>query len=182
MKRFSVRAHLFILVIAAVLPVVVFSGWLALSISDERRGAVERELHDTARGLAAAVDRELNNTVGTLKILATSRNLERRDFSLFYADARRRLETQRGWLAVTLAEPESLDDPALLANELARLSRVAYAIVWVNPLKGQPEYEPLAGGMRAALPFVDRFLPGHNLESLEALGTVLSGIERRHAA
>ena len=40
MKRFSVRAHLFILVIAAVLPVVVFSGWLALSISDERRGAV----------------------------------------------------------------------------------------------------------------------------------------------
>ena len=106
MKRFSVRAHLFILVIAAVLPVVVFSGWLALSISDERRGAVERELQDTARGLAAAVDRELNNTVGTLKILATSRNLERRDFPLFYADARRRLETQRGWLAVTLAEPD----------------------------------------------------------------------------
>ncbi len=61
-------------------------------------------------------------------------------------------------------------------------SRVAYAIVWVNPLKGRPEYEPLAGGMRAALPFVDRFLPGNNLESLEALGTVLSGIERRHAA
>ena len=93
MKKFSVRAHLIILVMAAVLPVVVFSGWLALSISDERRGAVERELRDTARGLAAAVDRELNNTVGTLKILATSRNLERGDFPLFYEDARRRLQT-----------------------------------------------------------------------------------------
>jgi uncharacterized protein len=65
---------------------------------------------------------------------------------------------------------------------MARLARVAYAVVWVNPLKGNPEYEPLAAGMRAALPYVDRFLPGHNLESLEALGTVLSGIERRHAA
>ena len=39
-----------------------------------------------------------------------------------------------------------------------------------------------ASGMRAALPYVDRFLPGHNLESLEALGSVLSGIDRRHAA
>ena len=106
MKRFSVRAHLIILVMAAVLPVVVFSGWLALSISDERRGAVERELVDTARGLAAGVDRELNNTIGTLKILATSRNLENRDLSLFYGDARRRLETQRGWIAVSLAEPD----------------------------------------------------------------------------
>jgi len=100
----SVRDHLILLVMAAVLPVVVFGGWLALSISDERRSAVERELHDTARGLAASVDRELSNTVATLKILATSRNLERRDFSLFYADARRRLETQRSWMAVTLDE------------------------------------------------------------------------------
>jgi hypothetical protein len=36
--------------------------------------------------------------------------------------------------------------------------------------------------MRAALPFVDRFLPGHNLDSLEGLAGVLAGIERRHAA
>jgi hypothetical protein len=88
----------------------------------------------------------------------------------------------RGAVVVIVSDGWERDDPALLANELARLARAAYAIVWVNPLKGRPEYEPLAGGMRAALPFVDRFLPGHNLESLEALGTVLSGIERRHAA
>ena len=47
----------------------------------------------------------------------------------------------------------------LVAQELAR-QRAAYAVVWVNPLKGSPEYQPLAAGMRAALPFVDRFVAG----------------------
>ena len=67
-------------------------------------------------------------------------------------------------------------------REMERLARQAFAVVWVNPLKGHPQYEPHAGGMRAALPHVDRFLPGHDVASLEALGTVLGGIERRHAA
>jgi len=70
----------------------------------------------------------------------------------------------------------------LLGAQMARLAREAYAVVWLNPLKGHPQYEPLGGGMRAALPHVDRFLPGHNLASLERLGEVLSGIGRRHAA
>jgi len=71
---------------------------------------------------------------------------------------------------------------ALLEQQMARLAREAFAVVWVNPLKGNPQYQPLAGGMRAALPHVDRFLAGHNVASLEALGEVLGGIERRHAA
>jgi uncharacterized protein len=58
----------------------------------------------------------------------------------------------------------------------------AYAVVWVNPVKGSPDYQPLAAGMRAALPQIDRFVPGHNLASLEALGGLLSRIERRHGA
>ena len=65
---------------------------------------------------------------------------------------------------------------------MARLARQAFAVVWVNPLKGNPEYQHLAGGMRAALPYIDRFLAGHNLESLEELADVVAGIERRHAA
>ena len=72
--------------------------------------------------------------------------------------------------------------PELVTREMARLARAAYAVVWVNPIKGHPEYQPLAGGMRAALPYVDRFLAGHNLASLEELATILGGIERRHAA
>jgi uncharacterized protein with von Willebrand factor type A (vWA) domain len=88
----------------------------------------------------------------------------------------------RGAVVVIASDGWERDDPELVGREMARLARSAYAVVWVNPLKGSPEYLPLAGGMRAALPFVDRFLPGHNLGSLEELGAVLSGIERRHAA
>ena len=60
------------------------------------------------------------------------------------------------------------------ATQMARLRRLAYRVVWANPLKGSPRYEPLARGMAAALPSVDVFLSGHNLESLEALAEALS--------
>jgi uncharacterized protein with von Willebrand factor type A (vWA) domain len=88
----------------------------------------------------------------------------------------------RGAVVVLASDGWERDDPSLVGREMAKIARSAYAVVWVNPLKGSPDYLPLAGGMRAALPFVDRFLPGHNLRSLEELGAVLSGIERRHAA
>ncbi|HZT44857.1 MAG TPA: VWA domain-containing protein [Gaiellaceae bacterium] len=88
----------------------------------------------------------------------------------------------RGAVVVVVSDGWEREDTETVAREMARLARCAYAVVWVNPLKGHPDYEPLAGGMRAALPFVDRFLPGHNLASLEDLAGVLAGIERRHAA
>jgi uncharacterized protein with von Willebrand factor type A (vWA) domain len=88
----------------------------------------------------------------------------------------------RGAVIVVVSDGWEREDTATVAREMARLARCAYAVVWVNPLKGHPDYEPLAGGMRAALPYVDRFLPGHNLASLEDLAGVLAGIERRHAA
>jgi uncharacterized protein with von Willebrand factor type A (vWA) domain len=46
---------------------------------------------------------------------------------------------------------------------------VAHRIVWVNPLKASPGYAPLAQGMAAALPYVDTFIEGHSLRSLEHL-------------
>ena len=88
----------------------------------------------------------------------------------------------RGAIVVVLSDGWEREDTDLVAREIARLARAAYALVWVNPLKGRPEYEPLAGGMRAALPYVDRFLPGHDLESFEALAGVIDGIRRRRAA
>jgi uncharacterized protein with von Willebrand factor type A (vWA) domain len=99
-----------------------------------------------------------------------------------FNDVHGRRGLSRGAVIVIVSDGWERDDPALVGREMARLARTAYAVVWVNPLKGNPEYQPLAGGMRAALPFVDRFLPGHNLESLEELASVLAGIERRHAA
>ena len=88
----------------------------------------------------------------------------------------------RGAVVVIVSDGWEREDAAVVGLEMARLARQAYAVVWVNPLKGHPDYQPLAGGMRAALPYVDRFLPGHNLASLEELADVLTGIERRHAA
>ncbi len=65
-------------------------------------------------------------------------------------------------------------DPALLAQQIERLHRLAHRLIWVNPLKGSPRYEPLARGIAAALPFVDEFVAGHNLQSLETLGELLT--------
>jgi uncharacterized protein with von Willebrand factor type A (vWA) domain len=101
-----------------------------------------------------------------------------REFNEVYG----RRAMSRGALVVIVSDGWEREDPALVGREMARLARAAYAVIWVNPLKGNPDYQPLAGGMRAALPFVDRFLAGHNLRSLEELATVLAGIERRYAA
>jgi uncharacterized protein with von Willebrand factor type A (vWA) domain len=88
----------------------------------------------------------------------------------------------RGAAVLVISDGWDRGDTALLGREMARLHRAAFAVVWVSPLKGSPSYQPLAGGMRAALPFVDRFVAGHNLASLEALGVLLTGLQRRHDA
>ena len=99
-----------------------------------------------------------------------------------YNDEWGRRSLTRGAVVVILSDGCERGDAQRAGKEMERLARQAFAVVWVNPLKGHAEYEPLAGGMRAALPFVDRFLSGHDVASLESLGRVLGGIERRHAA
>lgn len=80
----------------------------------------------------------------------------------------------RGAVVVVCSDGLERGDPEVLTAEMPRLARLVYRIVWVNPLKGSPLYEPLARGMAAALPHVDRFLPGHNVASLQELGSVLA--------
>jgi uncharacterized protein with von Willebrand factor type A (vWA) domain len=79
----------------------------------------------------------------------------------------------RGSVVVICSDGLERGAPDLLRAQMARLRRLVHRIVWVNPLKGSPRYEPLARGMAAALPSIDVFIPGHNLESLEELGRVL---------
>ena len=67
-------------------------------------------------------------------------------------------------------------DTELLAKEMARLARNCHRLIWLNPLLGYDAYQPLTKGMLAALPYIDDFLPVHNLESLEQLGQVLSTV------
>jgi uncharacterized protein len=74
---------------------------------------------------------------------------------------------------VILSDGWDRGDPAQLAEEAARLRRVAHRVIWLNPLRARPGYEPLARGMAAALPHVDHFLAGHSIGSLEQLADIL---------
>jgi uncharacterized protein with von Willebrand factor type A (vWA) domain len=80
----------------------------------------------------------------------------------------------RGAVVVILSDGWDRGDPEVLSEQMARLSRVAYRVVWVNPLKATPEYAPLARGMAAALPYVDEFVEGHSVAALENLVEVIS--------
>ncbi|NNE73013.1 MAG: VWA domain-containing protein [Acidimicrobiales bacterium] len=80
----------------------------------------------------------------------------------------------RGSLVVILSDGWDRGSPDEMATEMARLQRVSHRVVWVNPLKASPGYAPLAQGMAAALPHVDSFIEGHNLESMEALAAVIA--------
>jgi uncharacterized protein with von Willebrand factor type A (vWA) domain len=80
----------------------------------------------------------------------------------------------RGAVVVVLSDGWDRGDPEILAEQMARLSRVAYKIVWVNPLKATAGYAPLAQGMAAALPYVDAFVEGHSLAALERLAEEIS--------
>ena len=75
----------------------------------------------------------------------------------------------RGAVVVILSDGWDRGEPSEMSEQMQRLRRVANRVVWVNPLKASPGYAPLARGMAAALPFVDDFVEGHNLESLERL-------------
>ncbi|GAB4391105.1 MAG: VWA domain-containing protein [Kiloniellaceae bacterium] len=66
--------------------------------------------------------------------------------------------------------------PDLLGREMAALRRRTKRIVWLNPMIGWQGYEPVAGGMQAALPYIDLFAPAHNLKSLEALAPYLERV------
>jgi uncharacterized protein with von Willebrand factor type A (vWA) domain len=87
----------------------------------------------------------------------------------------------RGAVVVIVSDGWERGDVTTLAAEMARLRRRCHSIIWVNPLKGTVGYEPLAAGMAAALPYVDVFLPGHNLAALESLAEALRQVDGRRS-
>jgi uncharacterized protein with von Willebrand factor type A (vWA) domain len=80
----------------------------------------------------------------------------------------------RGAIVVVLSDGWDRGDPSVLAEQMQRLQRVAFRVVWVNPLKVTPGYAPHARGMAAALPYVDDFVEGHSIQALEHLTRVIS--------
>jgi len=92
----------------------------------------------------------------------------------------------RGAVALIISDGWDRGDVRALAGEMERLRRNCHRLIWLNPLLGQEDYRPVTAGMRAALPFIDDFLPANNLDSLLALGQALEAMgegrrpSRRH--
>jgi uncharacterized protein len=80
----------------------------------------------------------------------------------------------RGAVVVVMSDGWERGDPGLLGEQMARLHRLAHAVVWVNPHRGKAGYEPLQQGVRAALPHVDHFLAGHSMATFAELLGVIS--------
>ena len=80
----------------------------------------------------------------------------------------------RNSIVVILSDGWDRGDPDELGEQMQRLHRVTHRLIWVNPLKVTPGYAPLARGMAAALPHVDRFVEGHSVAAMEELTAVIS--------
>lgn len=95
-----------------------------------------------------------------------------RDFNFQWA----RRVLGRGAVALVISDGWDRGDLHLLAQEIDRLQRAAYRLIWLNPLLGSDDYQPVQRGMSTVMPCVDDFLPVHNLSSLEQLADVLSEV------
>lgn len=129
---------------------------------------VTRLLHDRNRDRALArVADAVNDWAGGTRIGESFR-----EFNQHWA--RRTLRTSG--VVIVISDGWDRGDPALVATETARLRRNCHRLIWLNPLAGTPGYQPLAGGMRAAFPYIDDFLAAGTVASLERLGEILAGV------
>jgi uncharacterized protein with von Willebrand factor type A (vWA) domain len=81
----------------------------------------------------------------------------------------------RGAVVVIVSDGWERADPALLGEQMARLSRLAHRVVWVNPRAAAEQYEPLVGGMAAALPYIDVLVSGHSVAALDEVLDAIRG-------
>ena len=88
-----------------------------------------------------------------------------------------------GWGSIVLIVSDGWDrgEPETLSEEMARLQRSCRRLIWLNPLAGAEDYEPLTQGMRAAAPYIDDLLPVHNLAALVDLARHLNGLDSGRA-
>jgi uncharacterized protein with von Willebrand factor type A (vWA) domain len=82
----------------------------------------------------------------------------------------------RGAVIVILSDGWERGEPALVGREMERLARLAYRIVWVNPRVSAAGFVPRAGGMVAALPYVDALVSGHSLDALYEVADAIAAL------
>jgi signal transduction histidine kinase/CheY-like chemotaxis protein len=183
-RPLPLRWHLVLLVVGTLLPVVAFGAAVVHQLANSERAAAERRLTQSARDLAAVIDREMSGTFRALAALGQSERLDRGDLAAFHAEARRVLATQPSWLAVRLFGPdgrqllstrEPLGAPLQEAAEPVSLKRVL--------AMRQPAVGGLARGRRGSLAFPVRIpvLRGGELRYVltaaitpEALGSLVA--------
>jgi uncharacterized protein with von Willebrand factor type A (vWA) domain len=83
----------------------------------------------------------------------------------------------RGAVILIISDGWDRGDAGTLEIEMDRLQHSCHRLIWLNPLLGSPDYRPLTIGMKTSLPYIDNFLPVHNLDSLISLGNLLSTID-----
>ena len=131
-RRFSLRAHLVLLVLVVALPLIVFGAFMSLKNIEQQRAVVHQGMRDTARALSLAVDREIGTIRAVLETLADSQSLYTGDFESFHQLCVRAMENHRGsWLILFDATGQQL------INTLR-----PYGATLPNPAK------PPAGGSR----------------------------------
>ena len=92
----------------------------------------------------------------------------------FFLDRWGRRGMARGAVVVVFSDGWERGDPSLLAEQMARLHRIAHRVIWVNPHRGKAGYEPVQQGVLAALPHCDDFIAGHSLATYAELAEVVS--------
>jgi hypothetical protein len=168
MERYTRLLLLFAYGLAASLPQAVESFVFGTRLTRVTRELAGRD----PDGALAAVSRRVPDWSGGTRIGEALRAFN-------FAWGRRVLG--RGAVVLIISDGWDRGDPAALREEMARLQRSCHRLIWLNPLLGGADYEPLTRGIQAALPFTDDFLPAHNLASLEELARRLEtlGPERR---
>ncbi len=83
----------------------------------------------------------------------------------------------RGAVVLIISDGWDRGESGILQAEMDRLQHSCHRLIWLNPLLGSPDYRPLTIGMKTALPYIDNFLPAHNLDSLINLGNLLHDID-----
>ena len=93
----------------------------------------------------------------------------------FYREFARSFSSHKT-VVILISDGWDRGDAKLLQHAMEMLHRQAYRLMWLNPLLGSEGYQPICRGIRTALPYVDYFLPAHNLESLHKLTKILPPI------
>ncbi|MAT99636.1 MAG: CoxE [Anaerolineaceae bacterium] len=83
---------------------------------------------------------------------------------------------RRGAIALIISDGWERGDVSVLRREMRYLQHRCHRLIWLNPLLGRRSYQPLVEGMAAALPYIDDFLPIHNLQSLRELSQHLGAL------